>query len=461
MDLQIIREQLYRRYIEPTKKKRRKYIGVEFEMPIVNLSDQAVDFRVVHSITDSFLKHFGFTASGTDNAGNVYCAVNPENGDILSYDCSYNNLELSFGKEENLYVIRDRFTRYYTFIQNELKKHNYTLTGMGVNPNRTLNRNVPIPNERYRMLFHHLNSYRKYTDTPMYFHHYPEYGMFSSASQVQLDVEYDKLVLTINTFSKLEPIKAILFSNSVMLGEDEDNLCCRDMFWENSTHGINPHNIGMYSCEFADIDELLSYIESTSIYCVERNNKYINFTPTRLDDYFNSTKITGEYFDGEKYSKTEFAPRPEDIEYLRTFKFIDLTFRGTIEFRSICCQPIKDSLCVAAFHLGLISRVEELAQIFEHDRILYHHGYTAGELRKMLIRRELPDFIDKDGLYALARQIVDLAYDGLAQRGLNEEKLLEPLYQRIESRTSPAKKMLDMKDSGVDLHDIILEYAQK
>lgn len=115
-------------------------------------------------------------------------------------------------------MIRDRFTRYYTFIQNELKKHNYTLTGMGVNPNRTLNRNVPIPNERYRMLFHHLNSYRKYTDTPMYFHHYPEYGMFSSASQVQLDVENDKLVLTINTFSKLEPIKAILFSKSVMLG---------------------------------------------------------------------------------------------------------------------------------------------------------------------------------------------------------------------------------------------------
>lgn len=267
MDLQFIREQLYRRYIEPTKKKRRKYIGVEFEMPIVNLSDQAVDFRVVHSITDSFLKHFGFTVSETDDDGNVYCAASPEKGDILSYDCSYNNLELSFGKEENL-------------------------------------------------------------------------------------------------------------------------------------------------------------------------------------------------FDGEKYSKTEFTPRTEDIEYLRTFKFIDLTFRGTIEFRSICCQPIKDSLCVAAFHLGLIRRVEELAQIFEHDRILYHHGYTAGELRKMLVRRELPDFIDKDGLYALARQIVDLAYDGLAQRGLNEEKLLEPLYQRIEARTSPARKILDMKNSGVDLHDIILEYAQ-
>lgn len=57
---------------------------------------------------------------------------------------------------------------------------------MGVNPYRIYNHNVPIPNGRYRMLFHHLGSYKKY-QLPMYFHDYPEFGTFSSASQVQLD----------------------------------------------------------------------------------------------------------------------------------------------------------------------------------------------------------------------------------------------------------------------------------
>ena len=62
---------------------------------------------------------------------------------------------------------------------------------------------------------------------------------------MQLDVRFDKLIETIDTFSLLEPIKSLLFANSWM--EDEpDNLCVRDMFWENSTHGINPHNIGVY-----------------------------------------------------------------------------------------------------------------------------------------------------------------------------------------------------------------------
>ena len=99
------------------------------------------------------------------------------------------------------------------------------------------------------MLYHHLCSYSRYSKLPKYFHDHPEYGMFSSTSQIQLDVNYDNLIKTINIFSKLEPIKAILFSNSVLLGENEDLLCCRDMFWQDSTHGINPHNIGMYETQ--------------------------------------------------------------------------------------------------------------------------------------------------------------------------------------------------------------------
>lgn len=460
MDLQLVREQLYKRYIEPTKRERKKFIGVEIEMPIVNLSKKAVNFDVVHTITDSFIKHFNFNVSGTDDEGKIYSASSPLNGDILSYDCSYNNLELSFGREQNLYDIQKRFVEYYKFLQNEFNAYNYTLTGMGVNPYYKENHNVPIPNGRYRMLFHHLNSYKKYKDIPMYFHNYPKYGTFSSASQVQLDVSFDKLPLTLNTFSKLEPIKALLFSNSVLLDENENNLCCRDMFWENSTHGINPHNIGMYNYEFTSIDDILAYIESTSIYCVERDEKYINFPPTKIDDYFSKSSITGEYFKGGEYKNIEFTPQLSDLEYLRTFKFEDLTFRGTIEFRSVCCQPIKDSFCVAAFHTGLMYKIDELAEILENDRILYHHGYTAGELRKMLIGSELPQFIDEDKLYDLAKQVVDLAYNGLLQRGMNEEKLLATLYQRIDMRTNPAKTMLRLKNNKTDLKDIILEYGK-
>ena len=75
---------LYDRYIRPTEQKKEKYIGVEIEMPIVNLNHEAVDFAVVHQLTGAFLRQFGFTAAGFDEEGHIYSAVHSENGDVFS-----------------------------------------------------------------------------------------------------------------------------------------------------------------------------------------------------------------------------------------------------------------------------------------------------------------------------------------------------------------------------------------
>ena len=94
-----ILQKLYEKYIRPTEDNNDNFIGVEIEMPIVNLNRQAVDFKVVHTLTEKFCARFGFAVSGIDDEGNVYAAQHEPTGDILSYDCSYNNLELSFGRE--------------------------------------------------------------------------------------------------------------------------------------------------------------------------------------------------------------------------------------------------------------------------------------------------------------------------------------------------------------------------
>lgn len=457
---ELVKQRLYNKYIEPTKKKREAYIGIEIEMPILNLNKEAVEFENIHRITQNFMKKFGFKIQSIDDEGNINAAVDQETGDILSYDCSYNNLELSFGKGKDISTLHDRFKKYYIYLQKQLSEYNYTLTGMGVNPYRQYNKNVPVPNGRYRMLFHHLNSYKKYENLPKHFHNYPGYGTFSSASQVQLDVDYDDLLVTIEAFSKLEPVKALLFSNSVLLGEHEELLCCRDAFWENSTHGINPHNIGMFECGFDSMDDLMAYIQSTSIYCVERDEKYINFQPINIMEYFKQDFVTGEYFDGKEYKEIQVIPRIDDIDYLRTFKFEDLTFRGTIEFRSVCCQPIKDSMLVAAFHLGLIKQARKLKEIFDNDYVIYHRGYTATELRKMFVKSDIPDFVDQDKLYELAKSVVDLSKEGLIKRGFGEEKYLNSLYERINNRTNPAKRMLKLLEGGQNLEEIILAYGK-
>lgn len=216
----------------------------------------------------------------------------------------------------------------------------------------------------------------------------------------------------------------------------------------------------MYQENFETVDDLLSYLGTTSMYCVEKENKYINFPPIPVMEYFQSESMIGEYFDGNEYQSIEFKPELKDLAYLRTFKFEDLTFRGTIEFRSVCCQPICDCMTVAAFHLGLQEKLHELDELLQKDHVLYHHGYTASELRQMFTYDKLPFFVKENELYALAEQVVGLAEEGLAKRGKGEEIYLKPLYSRIKSRQNPARQMLAARDRGVPLEDIIQSYSE-
>ena len=455
----IIREKLYKEFIEPTKQ-RKNFIGIEIEVPIINLNREPVDFDIVHKITDKFQKEFSsFSPNGIDYDGNTFSLKNPNNSDIVCYDCSYNNIEFAMGREKDLFTINDRFTTYYSYVKEEFEKHNYTLTGMGINPYRRYNKEIPIPSERYLMLYHHLKSFNKYNDIPMHFHDYPGYGMFSSASQVQLDVHHDDLIKTINTFTKIEPIKALLFSNSVLMDENKHLTCFRDALWEYSTHGINPHNIGMYDVDFEDIDDILNYLETLNIYCVMRDGAYINFESTNLLEYFNKDSVKGEIYNKNGYREIEIKPNINDIDYLRAFKFINLTFRGTVEFRSVCTQPIRDTMSVAAFHLGLKDKIDELNEFISKDRVIYHKGYTASELRKLLIQDELPSFINKKELCKLTNNILDIAKEGLSQRGLGEETFLKPLYDRVKCHTNPGKEMIKSLHDGIKIEKIIKDYG--
>lgn len=245
-----------------------------------------------------------------------------------------------------------------------------------------------------------------------------------------------------------------------MVDENKHVTCFRDALWEYSTHGINPHNIGMYDVDLKSLDDLEAYLESLNIYCVMRDGAYINFPSMNLLEYFKKEYVRGEIYCNGKYKEIEIKPCIDDIKYLRPFKFINLTFRETVEFRSVCTQPIKDSLSVAAFHVGLKEKLDELEELISHDKVIYHKEYTAGELRKLLIQDELPAFIDKNDLCKLSMDIVDLANIGLEERGFGEEIFLNPLYERIKQHSNPGKDIITLMNNGTKLEKIIKDYGE-
>ncbi len=457
MDKKKLRDCLYQKYITPTERTGEDYIGIEIEMPVVNLSGKATDFSVTQAAAASFIEHYHFEPVGRDENGIVFSATDPVTGDNLSFDCSYNNLELSFGKEKRLTIINKRFEEYVTFLNKELEKSGHMLTGMGINPYYKNVRKDFLPVPRYQMLEGFLKRYKDWK-VPMYFHPYPDFATYASASQVQLDIEKGKLLDTIHAFSVLEPVKAVLFSNAWMADEPE-LLCIRDRFWENSTHGINPHNIGMYDRRPETIDELLDYISRTSVFCTMREGHYVHFKPIPIIDYFDLDHVVGEYYEHGVYTPFTFKPEREDIQYLRTYKFIDLTFRGTIEYRSACCQPFFSAMSVAALQLGLAEQTKELAEILDNDESIYHHGYSEAELRHILNLREWPEFVEKKGLRKLCLSVLELAKEGLQKRDENDVVFLDPLFDRADKLMSPARQMVESLEAGTPMEEYIRYYG--
>ena len=423
----------------------------------MNEKNGPVNFEVIYQVTDRFIDTFSFLNVSRDDNEHIYLAVDDKTGDGLSYDCSYNTLEFSFGKEEDMNVLYKRFCQYYTYIQKELRKEGHMLTGMGINPRYAVNQNVPVVSERYRMLFHHLSSYKKYGNS-IPFHSYPNFGLFSCASQIQLDVEEEQVVPMLNTFTKLEPFKALILANSLW-GENAEILCSRDNFWRNSLHGLNRHNVDMYNVVFDTTDEIVRYIKSMSLYCVEREGKYINFPPVVLSKYFSSDRIKGEYFDENRYREITFHPEISDLQYLRSFKFEDLTFRGTVEFRSVCEQPVGEIMASGALHAGLMENIGQLSEILEKDTSIYHNGYNASELRRMFNRRRKADIFDWKKVSTQLLSILELAENGLKKRGYGEEHFLRPLYGRAEKLLSPGRQMAEGMENGKTLEDYIEEYG--
>ena len=117
-------------------------------------------------------------------------------------------------------------------------------------------------------------------------------------------------------------------------------------------------------------------------------------------------------------------------------------------------------MTVAAFHLGLKDRLNELEDLINNDNVIYHKGYTASELRKLLVYNEIPSFIDKKELCLLSKDILDIARDGLEERGIGEEKFLKPLYSRVKKHTNPGKEIIASIRDGANIEKLIKEYGK-
>ena len=421
------KELLKQRYYLPIKEQPGLFVGIELEYPVVNLSGNATDVSLTKQLLIYLIDNFGFKADKFDSDNNPIQLIEQASGDMILFEVSYNTIEFAFTKASRIAGVEERLDTYLSMIQPYLRNHNHELQGWGVNPNWAKNDNSPVKSPRYEMLMDFLEL-SKAKNNP-FFHNYPEYGSFICGSQVQLDVSKISYLRVLNAFNQIEGPKAVLFANSEFWGSDWDLAISRDVFWENSMHGVFEENAGIFPRVFKNEDDYFSYLSETAIFTAKRAEETYYFEPIRAKDYLNKSAIQAWSIHGKEVS---IKPSEDDFKTHRSYQFQDLTTRGTIEFRSVCTQPFSATFAPAAFHLGLLVNLVRLENILKDSPFFEAFDFDYPRIRRLFSKKDISD-TDLKLIFPLTEALLVCAEDGLKSRGFGEEIYLAPLKEKLKA----------------------------
>lgn len=407
---------LKEKYLSNMKEDSELFVGVELEFPIVETNGNKTNIEVTKNLFRTLANLSDFEVEKIDDDQNPIQLVHCSSKDRILFELSYNTIEFAFERARSINDVAKRFEAYLKIIQPILQENNHEIQGHGIHPLWKENDNSPVKIERYKMLM----AFLAMNGTGMKTHSYPSYGAFICGNQVQLDVRRDNYLRIINAFNKIEAVKAYLFSNSEFSAEVWDTKIARDIFWEESLHGYYKENVGIYPKDYQSEQEFFNNLARTAIFTATRGGKSYYFKPIRVEDYLDQKEITAYTADG---NAKIINPVKEDLKQHRSYQFQDLTARGTVEFRSVCTQPLETTFAPIAFELGLFLELEKLESYLEDSSFFKNEEQDYRKLRKKYSKKILSKE-EKEAIQSFSKDLLDIAEAGLMKRGYGEEKFL-------------------------------------
>ena len=407
---------LKEKYLSNMKEDSELFVGVELEFPIVETNGNKTNIEVTKNLFRTLANLSDFEVEKRDDDQNPIQLIHCSSKDRILFELSYNTIEFAFERAHSINEVAKRFEAYLKIIQPILQENNHEIQGHGIHPLWKENDNSPVKIERYKMLM----AFLAMNGTGMKTHSYPSYGAFICGNQVQLDVRRDNYLRIINAFNKIEAVKAYLFSNSEFSAEVWDTKIARDIFWEESLHGYYKENVGIYPKDYQSEEEFFNNLARTAIFTAIREGKSYYFKPIRVENYLDQKEITAYTADG---NEKIINPVKEDLKQHRSYQFQDLTARGTVEFRSVCTQPLETTFAPIAFELGLFVELEKLENYLEECSFFKNEEQDYRKLRKKYSKKNLSEK-EKEAIQSFSKDLLDIAKAGLIKRGYGEEKFL-------------------------------------
>jgi glutamate--cysteine ligase len=407
-----------------------RIIGAEFELLVIDGRGRAAPLRDVQAVFADLAERGWKALFDSESHERIGAARAKPIFDFrtqVGFDTGYPILEIALAPRATLGEIDDDYDGMLDLLLPLLHRRGLRLLSYGIQPLTAPSFRLLAPRPRYRFFV------RRYGSTQANM-------TIIAATQSNVNaLDARELVQSLNVMLALVPVQNALFENSpVWEGKTDSRYrSIRPMFW----YGRNePWRVGMPPAPFSSLEDYLRRIWELETFLVQRGDR--TYEVEGNPPFHRYLEYGGVGRDVNTGRRIELEPTREDIQQHNGFVWWDSRVQTPprsvyLENRVASAQPPGEELTVLAFHLGLVESANEAAAILE--------DYSWEDLRAArlsALTHTLGGKIGRRPIAALARQMVDVAHAGLAARGLGEERYLEPLYERIDKRESPADRTI-------------------
>lgn len=228
----------------------------------------------------------------------------------------------------------------------------------------------------------------------------------------------------------LQPLSTALWANSPFReGRATDYLTLRGEVWTRT----DPDRTGIPSVVFEEgfgFERFAEYVLDVPMYFVMREGAFVDATSTSFRDFIRH---------GLPGHPDVHATMGDWADHVTTV-FTDVRLKRFLEMRGADVGSPAMIVAHPAFWTGLL--YDDAAQKAGLELV---RGWSVGEMRRL--RTEVPKLglraeIGGRPLRDVARDVVRIARDGLAARGLGEEKFLAPVEEIAETGQTQADRWL-------------------
>lgn len=409
--------EIYREY-EGCFKNGVRTIGIEKEFPVVDAkTGMAFDVRRIFPELISMGGEPIFDPFFRDEILSV-----KYEGVEITTDAGWGTMEVPSIPTKTIQESEKNFESWMNFLKGLIEPRGGKILGYGIQPLQPLHDGNWIKKRRHQVVCQNFGCIHDKNIT------------MTSSDQVHVSVGSDEAVRINRVMNWLAgPIIAMFANSPVWQGDvDGTRLAPREFMWwfaPKNRHGVFTKNIRTLKEYF---DHMISMQHLVAWNC---------------EDYFVPGVPFKEFV--EKKGMDSFWKELPTLEGTNWANARLRAIYGTVEIRPACQQPKESAMALPAFSLGIIENLEKV------ESAIADMGDCMGdaeELREIAMSRGLKArFSGKSQAMRMSEicsLFLDLARDGLANRKMNEEQYLAPLYARVNSETTLAEEVISIFNKG-------------